>query len=437
MADVRARGMLTPVRYGSDASASDGGGSSGAGGSLGSSVSAGGGGRTPRIASSSRVDGGWPPKRWNPYRYRSRPAATVGAARMAPPIPNSAPPIDERHDQHRGMQVDRVAHHLRHEDVVLELLDDDVEHDRREPGHRGDREADEDRRDGGHDRADDREPLEHAGDQREDQHELAELAEPDEGQDREADDRGQEDRRAEQELAADPLAADPPEEREDVLGVGAPARRHGRGHRSREALAVLEDEEQPHRHDDEADEERRRADDRADRRRQQAGEEVGDRLAGRGELLLERLANVGRQRQALVPLDQCPLGVADRRAELGQLLDELAGLLGDRREGEGEHRPDHGNRGGIRDQHAGPARHAAACERGHHRVEHEGQRQADEEDGQRPARRPQQQQDDDDHQGREDRLAVTLHGVDQRRHRVHRTRRLWPSRVAAGTMSGP
>ena len=92
------------------------------------------------------------------------------------------------------MQVDGVAHHLRDEEVVLELLDDDVEDHGREGGHRRDREADEDRRDGRDDRSDDREPLEHAGDQREHERELAEFPETDDGQDREADRGREEDR---------------------------------------------------------------------------------------------------------------------------------------------------------------------------------------------------------------------------------------------------
>ena len=122
------------------------------------------------------------------------------------------------------MQVDGVAHHLRDEEVVLELLDDDVEDHGREGGHRRDREADEDRRDGRDDRSDDREPLEHAGDQGKHERELAELRETDEGQDREADRGGQEDRRPEEELPAHPPAADATQEGQHVLRVRAPAR---------------------------------------------------------------------------------------------------------------------------------------------------------------------------------------------------------------------
>ena len=43
---------------------------------------------------------------------------------------------DQRHDDHRRVQVDGVAHHLRDQEVVLELLDADVENDGGEGRHR-------------------------------------------------------------------------------------------------------------------------------------------------------------------------------------------------------------------------------------------------------------------------------------------------------------
>ena len=212
--------------------------------------------------------------------------------------------------------------------------------------------------------------------------------------------------------------------------------RHRRGHGPAEAFAVLQDEEEPDRDDDESEQEGGRPDDRVDRRREQAGDDRCDDVARRGDLRVDRFADVRRQREALVPLDDRALDIADGRPEFGQLVHELAGLPCDRGHHEVEQRPDHGDRGGIEDDHAAPARHAAARKRGHARVEHEGQRQGDEERGKRTPRQPEQQEDDRDHEEREQLLAMTPHGRGQLRHRRASYPPLWPSRVVPGTMSG-
>jgi hypothetical protein len=202
------------------------------------------------------------------------------------------------------MELDRVAHHLRDEDVVLELLDAGVQDRGGQRSRQADGEADEDGGDGRHDRPDDREPFEHAGDERQDQRELPELTEAGEGERGEADDGGQEDREPQEQLPADPSAADAPEQPEQVLGVGAPRRGHRAGDGSAEPLAVLEDEEQPHRHDDEAEQEGGRAHDGVDGGRHQAAQQAADRLAGIDQLRVDHGAKLRRQREPFVPADQ-------------------------------------------------------------------------------------------------------------------------------------
>ena len=92
------------------------------------------------------------------------------------PQPEQRGAHDEGQDDHRRVEVDRVAHDLGHEQVVLELLDDRVQGDRGQRGGRRDRGADQDGRDGGDDRTDDRDELEDAGHQGEQDGEVGELA---------------------------------------------------------------------------------------------------------------------------------------------------------------------------------------------------------------------------------------------------------------------
>ena len=159
----------------------------------------------------------------------------------------------------------------------------------------------------------------------------------------------------EEELPADPPAADATEQGQHVLRVRTPAGRHRRGDGPAEPFAVLQDEEQPDRDDDESEQEGGRPDDGVDRRREQAGDDRCDDVARRGDLRVDRFADVRRQREALVPLDDRALDIADGRPELGQLIHELVGLPGDRGHHEVEQRPDHGDRGGIEDDHAAPS----------------------------------------------------------------------------------
>ena len=53
--------------------------------------------------------------------------AAVGTASSAPTNPSSSLPIAERHDHRDGVQADRLAHHLRHQHVVLDQLQDQAE----------------------------------------------------------------------------------------------------------------------------------------------------------------------------------------------------------------------------------------------------------------------------------------------------------------------
>ena len=140
---------------------------------------------------------------------------------------------DERQDHDRRVELDRVTEHLRHQQVVLELLDRDVEQRGGRCGRERDRQADQDGRHGGDDRSDDGDELEEAGDQRQDERELPEFAEADDREDRQADDGGQEDRCAEQQLAANPAAPDPTQQGKQLLRVGPPPRwqRSGNGPR--------------------------------------------------------------------------------------------------------------------------------------------------------------------------------------------------------------
>ena len=69
----------------------------------------------------------------------------------------------------------------------------------------------------------------------------------------------------------------------------------------------------------------------------------------------------------------------------------------------------------VGEEHAGPARDAAALEERDDRVEDEGQRESDDECRQRAARRPHEPRDEDDHGQREQREPMALQRPEQLR----------------------
>ena len=313
------------------------------------------------------------------------------------------------------MELHRVAHHLRNEEVVLELLDGGIEDHHRHDRGRRHRERDEDRRDRRDDRADDGEPLEHAGDEREHERELSELAEADDGEDRQADRRGEEDGRAEQELAAHPATPDASEDGEECVGVGAPCCRQRTLHRGREPLPVLEHEEEPDRDDDESQDEGRRADERLDHRSGDRLHDLPERLLGAHDRGVDDVPQLGRQGERLVPGDDRCLPFADRGAVLRRVLDQLAGLLPDRRQRERDEQPGDADHERVGEEHAGPARHAPPLEKRHDRVEDERERETDDECRKRAARRPHEPGDEDDHGEREERQPMAFQCPEQLR----------------------
>ena len=155
--------------------------------------------------------------------------------------------------EHHGarMKVGRVALDLGHEDVVLDLLDGEVKEEGGpgglDPGGR----RDEDGRDGGDDRADDRQQLEESGDHREKDREAAEHRVDDRAEEEEAGKRRQADRQAENDLAADPRAEDPPDDRNHGIDVGAPLGRDRCLEPPNQGRPVLQEVERPDRDDEE------------------------------------------------------------------------------------------------------------------------------------------------------------------------------------------
>ena len=99
-----------------------------------------------------------------------------------------------------------VALDLRHEEVVLDLLDQEVQKECGEDGGRPDGRRQEHGRHGGDDRPDDRDQLEDAGDDRQQDGVAAEDRIDELAQDEQADEGANPDDEAEDELAANPLA---------------------------------------------------------------------------------------------------------------------------------------------------------------------------------------------------------------------------------------
>ena len=115
------------------------------------------------IASASGSSG---ERRRNRYRTTSRNAAVTGSARIAPSNPASDPPTMIAKTTAARVELDRVALDLRHEDVVLDLLDEEVQEQGREDRDRTDGRREQHGRHRRQDGADDRDELEHAGDDR-------------------------------------------------------------------------------------------------------------------------------------------------------------------------------------------------------------------------------------------------------------------------------
>ena len=207
--------------------------------------------------------------------------------------------------------------------LFSELLDAGIDDDDGDNGRGRHGERDQQCRDGGDDRPDDREPLQDAGDEGQDEGELPEFAEADERQDGQADGRGQEDRAAEQQLAAHPSAADPGEDAEQVLAVRPPRRRQRARDCARKGLAILEHEEEPDRDDDQAQHEGRGAQQRAEGWSDDALHDRRERLLAARDRCIDHGAQLRRQRQRAVPVLDAALEVADRGPQLRQMVQEL------------------------------------------------------------------------------------------------------------------
>ena len=174
-------------------------------------------------------------------------------------------------------------------------------------------------------------------------------------------------------------------------------------------------------------------------RREQACEEVGDRLAAtrRAARRAPRGCRPGSGRPSYHSTQRA-LEVADGRPELGQLLDELARLVGDRRQDEGERSPRSiatatAYETSTPAQRGTPRRASAVTTGSSTNASARPMKNA----GSAPARQPQQQQDDRDHEEREERLAVALHGRESApTSGCIATRRSGRCGSCAGTMSG-
>jgi hypothetical protein len=217
----------------------------------------------------------------------------------------------------RRVELDRVALDLRHEHVVLDLLDQRVQEDGRDRGVDAGRQGEDHGRIAAMIGPDDRQQLEDAGDHREQDRETPEDGVDVKAQDLESDERRDPDDEPQEHLAAEPLAEHADAEPRRRPGVRPPFGRQRRLGRPGQRRPVLDQVEHPDRHDHVAHD---RADDAGDSRhdRQQvAWPDAADALAEVREPAVDRLADRGREVEMGVE-------VGDLGRERRELPDERA-----------------------------------------------------------------------------------------------------------------
>ena len=310
------------------------------------------------------------------------------------------------------MELDRVALDLRHEEVVLDLLDQEVQEQRGQDRGRAVRGGQEHRRHGRDDRPDDRDELEQAGDDRqqdgiapEDREPLAEHDQPDEG--------GDADDETEDQLAAHPLAEVALDGLDHGPRVEPPRLRHGAIELGDQGHPVLEDVGDPDGEDEVGEQRAEQApgagDERQEERQAGAAAAATAALADARHDAVDPVAERDGDLEALVELAQVLELLIELGGQLREVLDEAHDLVDQRRQGEGQeldeqHDPDDVHQ----DDRVDPA-DPATDEPAHRRLEQVDEQQAEDERADAVARHPQDQPGDDG-RGDEDRRRVARAG---------------------------
>ena len=189
----------------------------------------------------------------------SRMAAATGRARIAPSSPASDPPMTIANMTSGGVELDGVALDLRDEHVVLDLLDDQVQDERRDDRLDAGGRREQHGRDGRDDRPDDRQQLEDAGRDRQQDRVPAEDRVDGRAQDEQPDEREHADRRRRGSAAPGPIGrSSASDDAEDGPDVEPPCRRQAPVELPRQRDAVLEEVEDPDGQDHVGEQTRRR-----------------------------------------------------------------------------------------------------------------------------------------------------------------------------------
>src|SRR6478736_6382006 len=297
--------------------------------------------------------------------------------------PRQRPADDDREDDRRRVKLDGIALDLRHEDGVLDLLDEEVQEQGGDDRHRTDGRREQHRRYRRQDRTDDRDELEHAGDDRQEHGVPSEDRVDEVAQGDQSDERRDADCEAEQDLAADPLPEVTLDGLDDRPGVEPPRLRQRPVEGRDQGRLVVEDVGDPDGQDEvgehRAQEAARTRDQREQEGQVRSATATGATLADPGDEAVDPLANRDRDLEVGVEVAESLELEVEVVGELREVVDEADDFVDERREGDRQEREEQDDADDVDEEDRERSSETAADEPADRRIEQVDEQQAEDE----------------------------------------------------------